>query len=67
MQIVYLGARRRPACLSCSCMVRSPIKYHLLLILILWGEHGLVFACGKSSLDNVPILGLMFGLGIDHP
>jgi hypothetical protein len=32
---------------------------------VLWSEHCLVFAWGRFSLDLVPVLGLLFGLGID--
>jgi hypothetical protein len=39
------------------------VKYGLIIILVLWAEHCLVFGWGRFSLDLVPILGLIFGLG----
>jgi 4-amino-4-deoxy-L-arabinose transferase-like glycosyltransferase len=65
MQIVYLGA----AGVGLACLIRARqldrVKYGLVLILVLWSEHCLVFAWGRFSLDLVPVLGLLFGLGID--
>lgn len=40
------------------------VKFGLVMILVLWAEHCLVFAWGRFSLDLVPILGLIFGLGV---
>ncbi len=37
----------------------------LLLILALWAEHALVYAMGRHSLDLVPILAMLTGLGLD--
>lgn len=39
------------------------VKVGLVIILVLWAEHIPVFAWGRFSLDLVPILGLIFGLG----
>jgi len=41
------------------------VRFALVLILILWGEHTLVFGWGRYSLDTVPALALIFGIGID--
>jgi 4-amino-4-deoxy-L-arabinose transferase-like glycosyltransferase len=40
------------------------VKFGLVIILVLWAEHIVVFAWGRFSLDLVPILGLIFGLGV---
>jgi len=40
------------------------VKFGLAIVLVLWAEHFLVFAWGRFSLDLVPILGLIFGLGV---
>jgi hypothetical protein len=42
----------------------SRVKYGLIMIGALWAEHCLVFAWGRFSLDLVPVLGLICGLGI---
>jgi 4-amino-4-deoxy-L-arabinose transferase-like glycosyltransferase len=39
------------------------VKFGLTIVLVLWAEHFLVFAWGRFSLDLVPILGLIVGLG----
>jgi len=41
------------------------VRFAVVLILILWGEHSLVFGWGRYSLDTVPALALIFGTGID--
>ncbi len=40
------------------------VKFGLVIVLVLWAEHFLVFAWGRFSLDLVPVLGLIFGLGV---
>jgi 4-amino-4-deoxy-L-arabinose transferase-like glycosyltransferase len=40
------------------------VKYGLIIISALWAEHIPVFAWGRFSLDLVPILGLICGLGV---
>ena len=65
MQIVYLGA----AIIGLVSLFRyhqlGRIKFGLILIFVLWGEHCLVWGWGRLSLDLVPVLGVIFGLGID--
>lgn len=39
------------------------VKFGLVIVLVLWAEHIPVFAWGRFSLDLVPILGLIVGLG----
>jgi 4-amino-4-deoxy-L-arabinose transferase-like glycosyltransferase len=65
MQIVYLGAAIAGLILLLKHHQLGRIKYGLVLILVLWAEHCPVFAWGRFSLDLVPALGVMFGLGID--
>ncbi len=65
MQIVYLGSAVTGLILVWRFHQLARIKYGLALILVLWAEHCPVFAWGRYSLDLVPVLGLMFGLGID--
>jgi len=64
MQVPFLGA----AIASLAALVQRRelwrVKYGLLIIMVLWAEHFLVFAWGRFSLDLVPILGLIFGLGV---
>lgn len=65
MQAFYLSA----ALLGFVLLVRNRqlglVKFGLVLIVVLWTEYCLVFAWGRYSLDTVPVLGLIFGLGID--
>ncbi len=42
------------------------LKYGLTIILMLWAEHCPVFAWGRFSLDLVPILALIFGVGVSE-
>jgi 4-amino-4-deoxy-L-arabinose transferase-like glycosyltransferase len=64
MQIPFLGAVITGLALLLYKRRLQQVKYGLLIILALWAEHCLVFAWGRFSLDLVPILGLIFGLGI---
>jgi len=43
----------------------SNLGIGVLLILALWAEHSLVYAMGRHSMDLIPILALLFGLGTD--
>jgi len=65
MQAVYLGATLVGFCFLFMYRQVYRIKFGLLLILMLWGVHCLVFAWGRFSLDLVPILAIIFGLGFD--
>jgi 4-amino-4-deoxy-L-arabinose transferase-like glycosyltransferase len=65
MQIFYLGAAFVGFCLLLRYHQIHRIRFGLLLILLVWGEYFIVFAWGRYSLDFVPILGIIFGLGID--
>jgi len=40
------------------------IKFGLMLIVVLWGEHCLVWGWGRLSLDLMPVLAIIFGLGM---
>lgn len=66
MQTVYLGAAIFGAILLFKYGQLKQMKYGLVLIVVLWAEYCLVFAYGRYSLDLVPILGLIFGLGVDR-
>jgi len=65
MQVLYLGAALMGFWLLFIHRQLYRIRFGLLLILVVWAEHILVFGWGRFSLDLVPILGIMFGLGID--
>lgn len=65
MQVLYLGAALTGFWLLFIYRQLHRIRFGLLLILIVWGEHIFVFGWGRFSLDLVPILGIIFGLGID--
>jgi hypothetical protein len=71
MQIFYLGAAMMGIGLLLWKRQLYRVKYGLIIILVLWAEHCLVFAWGRFSLDLVPILGLVFGVGVaawsSHP
>jgi 4-amino-4-deoxy-L-arabinose transferase-like glycosyltransferase len=64
MQIPFLGAAMMGLVLLLYKRRLQQVKYGVIIILVLWAEHCLVFAWGRFSLDLVPILGLIFGLGI---
>jgi 4-amino-4-deoxy-L-arabinose transferase-like glycosyltransferase len=65
MQTVYLGAAVFGGVLMLRFGKIERLKFGLLLVLILWLEHCPVWAYGRLSLDLVPILGLLLGLGVD--
>jgi 4-amino-4-deoxy-L-arabinose transferase-like glycosyltransferase len=64
MQVVFLGA----ALLGLGVTIRYrqlfKIRFGLLLILTLWAEYSLVLGWGRFSLDAVPVLAVVFGIGI---
>jgi 4-amino-4-deoxy-L-arabinose transferase-like glycosyltransferase len=64
MQVLYLGATLSALVVLVQQGQLHRLKYGLVFILVLWAEHCLVFAWGRFSLDLVPILGLIFGLGV---
>jgi 4-amino-4-deoxy-L-arabinose transferase-like glycosyltransferase len=64
MQVPFLGAVMASLALLLYKRQLHRVKYGLIIILVLWAEHCPVFAWGRFSLDLVPILGLIFGLGI---
>jgi 4-amino-4-deoxy-L-arabinose transferase-like glycosyltransferase len=64
MQIPFLGAVLASLAILFHKRQLHRVKYGLIIILLLWAEHCPVFAWGRFSLDLVPILGLIFGLGI---
>ena len=65
MQVVYLGAATTGLFFLWRFRQLYRVKYALVLVLVLWAEHCPVFAWGRFSLDLVPALGLVFGLGVD--
>jgi 4-amino-4-deoxy-L-arabinose transferase-like glycosyltransferase len=65
MQTFYLGAAAAGLLVLFKYRQLGRIKYGLLLILVLWSEHILVWGWGRLSLDLVPVLALLFGLGVD--
>jgi 4-amino-4-deoxy-L-arabinose transferase-like glycosyltransferase len=64
MQVPFLAA----VILSLGILIRRrqlhQVKFGLIIILVFWAEHFVVFGWGRFSLDLVPILGLIFGLGV---
>jgi 4-amino-4-deoxy-L-arabinose transferase-like glycosyltransferase len=42
------------------------VKFASLIILLLWLPYSLVYAMGRFSLDLVPVLAMVTGVGIDH-
>jgi 4-amino-4-deoxy-L-arabinose transferase-like glycosyltransferase len=64
MQVPFLGAVMVSLAILLYKRQLYRVKYGLIIILVLWAEHCPVFAWGRFSLDLVPILGLIFGLGI---
>jgi len=63
MQLPFLGAVAGSLILLFRRGQVHRVKFGLLIVLVLWAEHFVVFAWGRFSLDLVPILGLIFGLG----
>lgn len=64
MQVPFLGAVMASLVILLRKRQLHRVKFGLVLVLALWAEHILVFAWGRFSLDLVPILGLIFGLGV---
>jgi hypothetical protein len=64
MQIVPLSAAMIGFLVLCRYRQLNQIAFGLLLIAVIWGEHCLVFAWGRYSLDLTPVLAVIFGLGI---
>jgi len=64
MQVPFLGAVTASLAILLYKRQLHRVKYGLIIILLLWAEHCFVFAWGRFSLDLVPILGVIFGLGI---
>jgi 4-amino-4-deoxy-L-arabinose transferase-like glycosyltransferase len=65
MQTFYLGGALAGLVLLWRTRQLGRLKYGILLAAILWAEHCPVFAWGRFSLDLVPVLALVFGLGVD--
>ena len=63
MQVPFLGAVMASLVILLHRRQLHRVKFGLIIVLVLWAEHFLVFAWGRFSLDLVPILGLIFGLG----
>ena len=64
MQVPFLGAVMASLVILLHRRQLHRVKFGLVIVLSLWAEHILVFAWGRFSLDLVPILGLIFGLGV---
>lgn len=65
MQAVYLGATAFGLWALIVSRRIYQVRFGLLLILLIWAEHVPVIGWGRHSLDLVPILAIIFGLGID--
>jgi 4-amino-4-deoxy-L-arabinose transferase-like glycosyltransferase len=63
MQVPYLGVVLTSLVILIHKRQLHRVKFGLVMVLVLWAEHIFVFAWGRFSLDLVPILGLIFGLG----
>ena len=66
MQMVFLGAALLGFGLTVRCRQLLKIRFGLLLVLTLWAQHSLVLGWGRFSLDTVPVLAVVFGVGIDE-
>ena len=66
MQVVFLGAALLGLGLTIRYHQLVKIRFGLLLVLTLWAEYSLVLGWGRFSLDTVPVLALVFGIGIDE-
>jgi 4-amino-4-deoxy-L-arabinose transferase-like glycosyltransferase len=66
MQMVFLGAALLGLGLTIKYRQLLKIRFGLLLVLTLWAEYSLVLGWGRFSLDTVPVLALVFGIGIDE-
>jgi 4-amino-4-deoxy-L-arabinose transferase-like glycosyltransferase len=66
MQMVLLGAALLGFGLTIRYRQFIKIRFGLLLILTLWAEYSLVIAWARYSLDTVPVLAVVFGIGIDE-
>ncbi len=65
MQVFYLGASLLGLILLVHYREIRRVRYGVIMILLLWAEHTVVFAWGRFSLDLVPILAVLFGVGAD--
>jgi 4-amino-4-deoxy-L-arabinose transferase-like glycosyltransferase len=63
MQVPFLGAVMASLVILLRRRQLHRVKFGLVIVLVLWAEHVLVFAWVRFSLDLVPILALIFGLG----
>jgi 4-amino-4-deoxy-L-arabinose transferase-like glycosyltransferase len=63
MQVPFLGVVLASLVILLHKRQLHRVKFGLVIVLVLWAEYFLVFAWGRFSLDLVPILGLIFGLG----
>jgi len=66
MQVVFLGAALLGFGLTIRYRQLLKIRFGLLLVLTLWAQHSLVLGWGRFSLDTVPVLAVVFGIGIDE-
>lgn len=64
LQIIFLGATFIGFWSLLISQQLHQVKYGLLLILMVWLEHLPVIGWGRHSLDLVPILAAVFGLGL---
>ena len=64
MQVPFLGAAMAGLVILIYKRQLHLVKFGVIIVLVLWAEHFVVFAWGRFSLDLVPILGLIFGLGV---
>jgi 4-amino-4-deoxy-L-arabinose transferase-like glycosyltransferase len=65
MQIPFLGTSLFGLFLAARYGKIYKLRLGLILILILWAEHCVVFSWGRYSLDTAPVLALTFGTGLD--
>ena len=65
MQCVFLGAALLGFGLTIRYHQFFKIRFGLVLIVTLWAEYSLVLGWGRFSLDTVPVLAVVFGVGMD--
>jgi 4-amino-4-deoxy-L-arabinose transferase-like glycosyltransferase len=66
MQVVFLGGALLGFGLTIRYRQFLKIRFGLLLVLTLWAQYSLVLGWGRFSLDTVPVLAVVFGIGIDE-
>jgi 4-amino-4-deoxy-L-arabinose transferase-like glycosyltransferase len=65
MQLPLLGAATMGLWFAFRYRRIRTLRFGVALVVILWAEHAIIFAWGRFSLDTVPVLAVVFGVGLD--